>query len=85
VEGSRSRSQGRHRYGRSVCQVYLGERHANRELVREGHAWVFRKYLRDPSLLEDEAQARAEHVGLWSLPEAQQVPPWEWRQTKQGR
>jgi len=30
-------------------------------------------------LLEDERQAREADIGLWALPEAQRVPPWEWR------
>jgi endonuclease YncB( thermonuclease family) len=33
----------------------------------------------DPALLADEAQARAAKRGLWALPEAQRVSPWEWR------
>jgi len=68
------------RYGRTVAKIYRGGRDINRERVREGHAWVYRKYLRDPSLLEDERQAREAGAGVWGLPEAQEVPPWEWRQ-----
>jgi len=67
------------RYGRTVAKVFLNGRDINREMVREGHAWVYRKYLRDPTLLEDERKAREAELGLWALPEAQQVPPWEWR------
>jgi len=67
------------RYGRTVAKVYRDGRDMNREMVREGHAWVYRKYLRDRSLLEDERQAREAEAGLWALPEAQRVPPWEWR------
>ena len=44
-----------------------------------GQAWVYRKDMRDPSLLEDERKAREAEAGLWALPEAQRVPPWEWR------
>lgn len=72
------------RYGRTVAHVYLEGRDINREMVREGHAWAYRKYLRDPSLLEDEAAARKAGVGLWSVPEAQAVPPWEWRARAHG-
>lgn len=53
-------------------------------MVREGHAWVYRKYLRDRSLLEDEAAAREAEAGLWALPEAQLTPPWEWREDQRG-
>jgi len=67
------------RYGRTVAKIYLDRRDINREMVREGHVWVYRKYLRDPALLEDERQARKAELGLWALPEAQRIPPWEWR------
>jgi hypothetical protein len=40
---------------------------------------VFRRWLRDETLLDDEAHARAARVGLWGLPEAERVAPWEWR------
>lgn len=66
-------------YGRTVGKVWLGERDVNRELVREGHAWVYRKYLNDRSLLADEAAARAAKRGLWSL--ADPIAPWRWRQS----
>ena len=69
----------RDRYGRIVGRIYLGGRDINREMVAEGHAWVYRKYMRDKSLLADEAAARDAELGLWSLPETQRVPPWEWR------
>ncbi len=41
------------RYGRTVGHVWVGDRHINREMVREGHAWVYRKYLDDKTLLDD--------------------------------
>ena len=70
------------RYGRTVGHVWLGGRHVNREMVREGHAWVYERYLQDETLLEDEAHARDSGIGLWSLPEAQHVPPWTWRRNE---
>jgi len=67
------------RYGRTVGEVYADGVCVGCELVREGHAWVFRRYTDDPVLFELEADARAARRGLWSLPEAQRTPPWEWR------
>ncbi len=32
------------RYGRTVGHVWIGGRHINREMIREGHAWVYRTY-----------------------------------------
>ncbi len=69
---------GTDRYGRRIGRIYLRERDINREMVHEGHAWAYRKYLRDLRLLDDEAEARNGQRGLWSLPESQRVPPWEW-------
>ena len=71
--------EGEDRYGRLLGRIYLGGRDINREMVREGHAWAYRQYLSDESLLEDESLAREAGIGLWSLPQAQNVPPWEWR------
>jgi endonuclease YncB( thermonuclease family) len=67
------------RYGRTVGEVYADNVCVGCELVREGNAWVYRHYTDDPVLYELEAEARAAKRGLWSLPEAQRVPPWEWR------
>lgn len=72
------------RYGRTVGRVYAGPVDVNQELVRQGAAWVYRQYNRDPSLLRVEAEAREAKRGLWALPEAERTPPWEWRQTAQA-
>lgn len=67
------------RYGRTVGRVRTGGLDVNAEMVRRGAAWVYRQYNRDPSLPALETEARAAGRGLWALPEAQRVPPWEWR------
>ncbi|AKH39640.1 hypothetical protein AAW31_13235 [Nitrosomonas communis] len=70
------------RYGRTVGRVYEGDIDVNAEMVRIGAAWVYRKYASDQNLYTLEKQARQNKSGLWSLPEAQQVPPWEWRKIR---
>lgn len=67
------------RYGRSVGLVSVGGTDVNRALVESGAAWVYRAYNKDKSLLQVEASARAARRGLWALPEAERVAPWEWR------
>ncbi len=67
------------RYGREVSRVFAGDVCVACALVREGHAWAFRKYLRDPEFLDWEREARSARRGLWSLPAHTFVPPWEWR------
>jgi micrococcal nuclease len=70
------------RYGRKVGRVYKDDVDVNAEMVRRGAAWVYRKYARDQRLYALEKQARQNKVGLWSLPEAERIQPWEWRKTK---
>jgi endonuclease YncB( thermonuclease family) len=67
------------RYGREVSNVWADGVCVACELVRRGDAWAYRKYLRDPALLELERQAREARLGLWSQPAHAFIPPWEWR------
>ena len=71
------------RYDRLVARLNLDGRQINRELVGEGHAWVYRRYMRDESLLIDETNAIKRKQGLWG--KASQVAPWEWRRGKRGK
>ncbi len=71
--------QDKDRYGRYVARIYMENVDISREMVRQGAAWVYRQYLRDDSLLEVETEAKTANRGLWSLPEAQNMAPWEWR------
>lgn len=70
------------RYGRTVGELYADNVCVGCELVREGHAWVYRRFTDDPVLLALEDEARAEKRGLWGLPESQRIPPWEWREAQ---
>ena len=72
-------TQATDRYGRTVARVNAGGQDTNREMVRMGAAWVYRQYSKDKSLLAVEAEARTSRRGLWALPQADIVPPWEWR------
>lgn len=72
------RARGTDAYGRLLAEVILPDgRSLNRELVRAGHAWWYRRYADDPELERLEAQARAARRGLWADPDA--VAPWRWR------
>jgi endonuclease YncB( thermonuclease family) len=73
------------RYGRTVGEVYADDVCVGCELVRAGHVWVYRHFTQDAALLALEAEARAAKRGLWSLPEAERVPPWEWRERERAR
>jgi len=73
------------RYGRTVGRVYLGTLDVSAEMVRQGAAWVFLRYNRDPALLPLEPAAREARRGLWALPEAERMPPWKWRAAARAR
>lgn len=71
------------RYDRQVARVWLDGADLNAELLRGGHAWVYRRYADDPRYCELEAEARKSRRGLWSLSQPDgRVAPWEWRQRR---
>lgn len=76
------------RYERSVCDLYVDGHSVSHEMVRAGLAWANMaasgRYLRDKSLLDLEAGARADRIGLWAG--RNPVEPWVWRDVcwKQG-
>lgn len=73
---------GTDRHGRAVATVWLGDIDANREMVRMGFAWAYRQYLKDPTLIEVEAEAKSSRSGLWADPNP--IPPWEFRRAKRA-
>lgn len=75
-------TKGLDRYGRTLARVFGGDLDVNAEMIRQGAAWAFRKYLTDQSLLALEEEARTARRGLWALPERERLPPWEWRAAK---
>lgn len=74
---------GHDRYGRTIGLIEYGGQNINRQMVRDGRAWVYRQYCKIPECrawLEDEARARNEGLGLWF--DKEPVPPWEWRKER---
>ncbi len=71
------------RYERMIGIVFLGDLNVNLELVKRGHAWAYRQYMRqeDSALCINEAAARTAKKGLWASRE-RPVAPWEWRRKK---
>ncbi|MFC7356723.1 thermonuclease family protein [Jejudonia soesokkakensis] len=66
------------RYGRSIAIVYYDDfLTLNEALVKNGFAWHFLKYSKDPSLDQLEEYARKNKLGLWI--DKNPIPPWEWR------
>lgn len=73
------------RYGRTVARVKrVDGLDVNAEQVRLGAAWAYPKYLKDKTLKVFELEAKNSQRGLWALPASSQMPPWEWRHSKQA-
>ena len=71
------------RYGRTVGLVTVYGKSLNKELVRNGYAWVYKQYCKESfcsEWLKIEDIARKANAGLWIEPNP--IPPWEWRKSK---
>jgi micrococcal nuclease len=69
-------------YGRSIGKVFMGEEFVNLSMVAQGHAVVYRKYLKpcpdhEQSLLDAEAEAKLRRRGFWN--QSRPIMPWDWR------
>jgi len=75
-------------FRRIVATVWLladGKRiNINETMLREGHAWAYRRYMREEKFCDLEAQARDQKLGLWAQPVSDWVYPPEWRLLKNG-
>ena len=65
------------RYKRLIAEVYCNKININKELVKNGLAWHFKKYSSDKILAADENHARALRAGLWA--DNEPVAPWTYR------
>jgi micrococcal nuclease len=75
-------------FHRLVATVWMdqgGQRiNVNETMLRQGHAWAFRRYMKDPKFCDLEDEARAKKLGLWAQPVSDWVYPPEWRFLKNG-
>ncbi len=74
-------------YDRKIARVYRDsdQEEVGRAMVAQGHAWVYRRTVRDTQLIGLEEQAREAGLGLWALPEKQRMPPWQYRYLQRQR
>ncbi|RWX45445.1 Endonuclease YncB, thermonuclease family [Candidatus Electrothrix aarhusensis] len=72
-------------YGRTVALVRAGRKMLNRELVREGYAWVYPAYCKRKPLCTElstlEEKAKKKKKGLWQ--QKRPMAPWTWRKKSQ--
>ncbi len=75
-------------FKRMVAVVWLvngtARVNVNEKLLRDGHAWAYRRYMKDPRYCDLEAEARDKKLGLWAQPVKDWVYPPEWRFLKNG-
>lgn len=63
---------------RLIAELILPDsRNVNKEMVKHGFAWHYKKYSGDDEYAQLEIAARANKTGLWSDPEP--TAPWNWR------
>jgi endonuclease YncB( thermonuclease family) len=68
------------RYGRTVSLISVDGQSLNEALIKNGFAWVYRKYCKEvfcEDWLNFEIIARYGKIGIWS--ESNPTPPWEYR------
>jgi endonuclease YncB( thermonuclease family) len=75
-------------FRRMVAMVWLvkdGERiNVNETMLRQGHAWAYRRYMKEAKYCDLEAEARDQKRGLWAQPVSEWVYPPEWRFLENG-
>ena len=75
-------------FRRMVAVVWMVEgdkrTNINETMLRQGHAWAYRRYMKDPKFCDIEQEARSKKLGLWAQPVSDWVYPPEWRFLKNG-
>ncbi len=70
--------QGTDHKKRPLATIILPDgRDLGAEMVKDGLAWHYQRFSKNPLLGDMQKDARADQRGLWSEPGP--VPPWEWR------
>lgn len=72
-------------YGRALCRIEVEGKGVDALMLKEGAAWLYRKYGKavDPALESVEANARKVGKGLWADPEAEN--PFDFRRRQQQK
>lgn len=75
-------------FRRMVATVWLvnGDKrvNVNEAMLLQGHAWAYRRYMKEARYCDLEEEARSKKLGLWSQPVTDWVYPPEWRFLKNG-
>ena len=77
------RQKKKDRYQRIIAEVFVGQTNVNKEMVKAGYAWHFKKYSSDKEYDKIETEARENKQGLWQ--DKNPVAPWTWREIKKTK
>ncbi|MCT7523319.1 thermonuclease family protein [Aliarcobacter cryaerophilus] len=69
-------------YKRVLGTIYYQNRDINLQQVKDGYAWVYKKYSKNPTYFKAEQEARSKKRGLWS--DRNPIEPWVFRKNKKN-
>lgn len=68
---------------RLIAEIILSDgKNINKELVKNGLAWHFKRYSKDNSYDILERQAQKQKLGLWK--DKNPIAPWNWRKSRKS-
>ena len=68
------------KYKRVLGTIYYQNRDINLQQIKDGYAWVYKKYSNNKTYYKAEKLARDKRVGLWI--DKNPLEPWEFRKQK---
>lgn len=71
------------RNGRWIGEIFYNNQNLNKELVRNGLAWHYKRYSKSANYADLETAARKKKIGLWR--DKDPVAPWNWRKSKRKK
>ncbi|WP_082744805.1 thermonuclease family protein [Aliarcobacter cryaerophilus] len=72
--------QKKDKYKRVLGTIYYNNTDINLQQVKDGYAWVYKKYSNNQTYYKAEKVARDKRVGLWI--DKNPLEPWEFRRKK---
>ena len=72
--------QKKDKYKRVLGTIYYNNKDINLQQVKDGYAWVYKKYSNNQTYYKAEKLARDKRVGLWI--DKNPLEPWEFRKKK---
>ena len=72
--------QKKDKYKRILGTIYYNNKDINLQQVKDGYAWVYKKYSNNQTYYKEETKAKESKKGLWI--EKNPVAPWEFRKQK---